>query len=100
MICAAVVRHMMLGTVACRGGGLLLVDGVSAGTGMYRDLQNQGANGKQKDADRKLAQSAASRPEDSSCPPAHAPPSFPAARRVSVMSRSCCAPPDAARQPR
>lgn len=49
------VRHVVLGAVACRGGGLLLVDGVSGGAGMYRDLQNQGADGKQQDADRKPA---------------------------------------------
>ena len=50
--CAMVVRHMMLGAVACRSGGLLLVDGMSGGAGMYRDLQNQGADGKHQNADR------------------------------------------------
>ncbi|VDC19281.1 hypothetical protein XINFAN_00176 [Pseudogemmobacter humi] len=50
-----VVRQVMPGAVACRRGGLLLVDGVTGGAGMCRGLQNQGADGKQQDADRKPA---------------------------------------------
>lgn len=52
---AMVVRYVMTGAEACRGGGLLLVDGVSGAAGMCRGLQNQGADGKQQDADRKPA---------------------------------------------
>nr|WP_094463121.1 hypothetical protein [Pannonibacter phragmitetus] len=52
---AMVVRQVMPGAVACRRGGLLLVDGVTGGAGMCRGLQNQGADGKQQDADRKPA---------------------------------------------
>ncbi|WP_152544444.1 hypothetical protein [Brucella rhizosphaerae] len=99
-ICAMFVRHVMAGAVAGRGSSLFLVDGVSGGTGVCRDLQNQGADGKQQDADRKLAQSAASCPASNSRAPVHAPPSFPVAREARAMSRSRRAPPDTARPPR
>lgn len=55
LIGAMVVRHVMLGAVACLGSGLLLVDGVSGRARMDWDLQNQCADGKQQDADRKPA---------------------------------------------
>jgi len=55
LIGAMVVRRVMLGAVACLGSGLLLVDGVSSRARMDWDLQNQCADGKQQDADRKPA---------------------------------------------
>jgi hypothetical protein len=43
---------------------------------MRHALQNEGAEGKQQDADRELAQSAGSRHEGPSLAPAHEPPAF------------------------
>lgn len=93
-------QHVMLGAVACRGGALLLVDGVSGWAGMCRRLQNQGADGKQQDADCNLAQSAIPRPKSNSCTLAHAPPAFSVTRETDALPRSRRAPPAVTRPPR
>ena len=84
-LCPVIAGQVMLAAVARRGRALFAVEGVSGRAGMRYALQNEGADGKQQDADRELAQSAASRRERNSEAPAHEPPAFSVSSRADAL---------------
>ena len=73
-LCPVIAGQVMLSALARRSSAL--VESVSGRAGMRHALQNEGADGKQQEADRELPQSAAPLRERNSRAPAHEPPAF------------------------